>query len=167
MQDKAWAALFHHIPVKKQDNLMIVTRAATEIAIQSILKIDRQFVALKGRLAGSQDTGRLFFIPFSEIDYLGFSTSVREDEFVEMFGELKVPHHEEHAHPVTESATPEPAAPVVPSVVAPPTLPVPQPLPAPSGLAAGLLQPTLTEGERGGAPIRSTVLERFRGRNGV
>jgi hypothetical protein len=180
MQDKAWAALLSHIPAERHDNLMLVTRSATEIAIQSILRIDRQFVALKGRLAGSQDTGRLFFIPFSEIDYLGFAKTVREDEFNDLFGGLNMPAPEVPTHvaadkpePTTSPATPpdaEPAA-AAPALAPSPAVPAAPPvLPVPTGLASGLLQTTIPDtgdAGRGAPPIRSTVLERFRGRNGV
>jgi hypothetical protein len=179
MQDKGWATLLKFIPAERHDGLMLVTRGGTEIAIQSILRVDQQFMALKGRLAGSQDTGRLFFIPFSQLDYLGFQKSVREDEFHELFGSLQMPAPDEVSAAPAAPAAPVPAATVVPPLTEPsttpptPTVVTPDPVPPPAanGLSALEAVPE-TIGPNGSTgrstpPIRSTVLERFRGRNGV
>jgi hypothetical protein len=135
MQSSVWAALLRHIPAEAHNQLMLVTGSGTEIAIQGILRIDHQFVALKGRLAGSQDAGRVFFIPYNQIDYLGFQQAVKDSEFREMFDDLSLP-----ASAQGTSGT-EPAGPgeVTPA----------------GGSAQG----------RGPAPIKSTVLEKFRQRS--
>jgi hypothetical protein len=173
MQDKGWATLLSYIPAERHDGLMLVTRGGTEIAVQTILRVDHQFMALKGRLAGSQDTGRLFFIPFSELDYLGFQKSMREDEFVELFGGLRMPAPDDvSAAPV---ALVPPSSAVPPAAEAPPPPAVVAPAPAPPPAANGLGDPETvpeTVGPAGATgrstpAIRSTVLERFRGRNGV
>ena len=91
MQSSVWALLLRQIPAEQHRNLMLVTTGGTEIAIQGILRIDHQFLAIKGRLAGSQDAGRVFFIPYTHIDYLGFQQPVKESEFHEMFGGLNIP----------------------------------------------------------------------------
>jgi hypothetical protein len=163
MQDKCWATLLSYIPSQQHDGLMLVTTNGTEIAIQTILRVESQFMAIKGRLAGSQDTGRLFFIPFSRIDYFGFQKSVREDEFHELFGALRMPGLEE-----------ESAAHVQPEAVAPAQVPAPtNVVPPQPALAAAVAAPTVQETAadgtpaRGSPPIRSTVLDRFRSRNGV
>jgi len=91
MHSSGWVALLRHVPEEQQNQLMLVTAAGTEIAMQCILRIDHEFMAIKGRLAGSQEAGRVFFIPFSQIDYLGFAGEVKESAFHEMFGDLVVP----------------------------------------------------------------------------
>ena len=68
--------------------MMLVTNTRTEIAIQSILRLDVDFLIVKGRLAGSQDAGRVFFIPYANIDHLGFYRAVKDTEFEEMFAGL-------------------------------------------------------------------------------
>jgi hypothetical protein len=135
MQSSVWAALLRHIPVEQHNNLMVVTGSGTEIAIQGILRIDHQFVALKGRLAGSQDAGRVFFIPFNQIDYLGFQSSVKDSEFRDMFDNLSLPASAQG------TAAAEPAG-------------------SADAAAAGGSSPG-----RGPAPIKSTVLEKFRQRS--
>ena len=69
----------------------LVTVSGTEIAIQGLLRIEQEFVALKGRLSGSQEAGRVFFIPYANIDYFGTLSPVKDSEFNETFGSLVVP----------------------------------------------------------------------------
>jgi hypothetical protein len=157
MHSFAWAALLRHIPGSAHNNLMLVTRSGTEICVQMILRVDHEFVAFKGRLAGSQDAGRLFFLAFDQIDYLGFQQEVKEEAFHEMFDSLQVPA------PV--------AAPLEEVVAVAEPVPEPEPEPAPKAVpeaaaesqdAAAPVAPSAAA--RGGTPIKSAVLERFRSR---
>ncbi len=145
MQSSVWALLLRQVPPEQHHKLMLVTSGGTEIAIQAILRVDHQFLAIKGRLAGSQDAGRVFFIPYNQIDYLGFQQAVKDTEFHEMFDGLTFPAPEAAAAP----APPEPARPV-------PTL-APEPTPTPVPAANGVSRPP--------TPIKSAVLERFRARS--
>lgn len=144
MQHSAWVSILRQIPVEQYNNLMLVTSSGTEIAIQTILRIDDECLAIKGRLAGSQDAGRVFFIPYANIDYFGFQLSVKETEFNEMFPaapeEVELPKGNPAASPAKND--PQPA-------VSPPAS-----LPTPPG--SGLV--------RVPRQIKSAVLERFRSR---
>ena len=108
MQNSAWVALLRHVPVEQHNQFMLVTASGTEISVQSLLRIEQEFVALKGRLAGSQDAGRVFFIPYANLDYFGTSQPIKDSEFNETFGSLIVP----------EASAATAAAPVEPSVLA-------------------------------------------------
>jgi hypothetical protein len=148
MQSAAWAALIRHIPPGVHDNLMLVTHSGTEMSLNAIIRIDHEFMAVKGRLSGSQDTGRIFFIPYSEIDYLGFQKAVKETDFQEMFGGLIMPE------PAAVPAVPVAAAETPPEPV--PVASEPQPVPQEETAPAPARQPV---------PIKSAVLERFRARS--
>jgi hypothetical protein len=108
MPNVAWERLLRQIPVKEQDGLKLVTNTRTEIAVQSILRLDADFLIIKGRLAGSQDAGRVFFIPYAHIDHLGFYREVKDADFDEMFGALDAPPLAAAAAAV--AVAPEPAA---------------------------------------------------------
>jgi hypothetical protein len=141
MQNSAWISILRQIPAEQLNNLMLVTSAGTEIAIQTLLRIDAEFVAVKGRLAGSQDAGRVFFIPYANIDYFGFQSAIKEAEFQEMFSSLPQG---------TVSAPSESDAPLEAPVAFAPSASLPKP--PDSGLV------------RVPGPIKSAVLERFRSR---
>jgi hypothetical protein len=147
MHSAAWVKLLRHVPEREQGNLMLVTTGGTEIAIQCLLRIDPECLAVKGRLAGSQDAGRVFFIPYSHIDYFGFQQPVKESDFHELFGNLELTDAAILAAPPAVVA-----APVAPSA----TLAVPEPAAPPS-------KPSLTP--RNPLAIKSSVLEKFRSRS--
>ena len=103
MPSAAWARLLRLVPPKEQDGLMLVTCNHTEFAVQAILRLDPDFLVIKGRLAGSQDAGRIFFVPYEQIDHVGFYRAVKDAEYNEMFAGLDAP-------PPAMAAPPEPAA---------------------------------------------------------
>jgi hypothetical protein len=142
MHSSAWVALLRHIPAEQQNELMLVTAGGVEITIQTLLRVERDFVAFKGRLSGTQDAGRVLFVPYVRIDYFGFQQELKESEFHERFSGLTIPEVE-----------PQPAAPVAPSQELPE--PEPEALPEPGAAAPAA----------GRTPIKSAVLERFRSRS--
>jgi hypothetical protein len=143
MQNSAWVALLKHVPAEQQSRFMLVTASGIEISIQSFLLIEPECVAIKGRLAGSQEAGRVFFIPYANIDYFGFSQPVKDSEFTEMFSGLELAE----------------------------TVPLAAALPTNGHLAAEELEPPAEAPEAADSStgdsrpsIRSEVLERFRSR---
>ncbi len=148
MQTLAWEVLFQSIPEGQRNNLTIITRAGVEITVQCLLRIDPECVAIRGRLSGSQDAGRVFFIPYEQIDHVGFLREMKEVEFHEHFAGLSFP-----------ARTSSPASEVV---VEPP------PEEAPAGedaLALTPINPGTAPASRMNLPIKSEVLERFRSRS--
>jgi hypothetical protein len=148
MHNAAWVKLLRHIPETEHSKLMLVTTGGTEIAVQCLLRIDAECLALRGRMAGSTDGGRVFFVPYSHIDYFGFQQPLRESEFHDLFGKLELSGATSAA--VTPSALPEPLP-----AAAEPLSPTPTPLP---GSKPGT-------GSRNPLSIKSTVLEKFRSRS--
>jgi hypothetical protein len=143
MHNAAWVKLLRHIPASEHSNLMLVTTGGTEITIQCLLRLDPECMALRGRLAGSTDAGRVFFVPYSHIDYFGFQQPLKEAEFHELFNNLELlgPPAAPLNPAAAASVPPEPTAPAPPS-------PSPHPTPA-----------------RGPLAIKSAVLEKFRSRS--
>lgn len=94
MQSQVWTAVLRHIPAEQHNQYMLVTSGGAEIAIQSLLRLEEQFAIVKGRLSGSQDAGRVFFIPYANIDYVGTSQPVKDVDFNAVFDSLVVPASE-------------------------------------------------------------------------
>jgi hypothetical protein len=161
MRSCVWTALLRCIPPEHHNVLMLVTRCGTEIALQNILHVNDEILAIKGRLAGSQDAGRLYFVPLDNIDYFGFNRMVKDDEFVALFGDMPAPPLAAPlapaavAAPAAPPAPPETPAPVSPSNVDPPAPPEPPPTNTTPSPGTPL---------RATLPIKSAVLERFRAR---
>lgn len=154
-----WSTLLRHIPESQHNQLVFVTRGGTEFWLQGILRVEHEFVVIKGRMGGSQDQGRVFFLPYDSIDYFGYVGLVKETEFQETFETLKMPA----PHPVLT-----PFQPISDSI---PQLVSSEPVPDSIAEAANISQSADLNGGHGTAeantdrsspPIKSEVLERFR-----
>lgn len=147
MHDGGWEALLKHIPAEQHSKYTVVTANGTEIAIHSLLRIERELVVLKGRLSGSQDQGRVFFIPYKNIDSFGTAQMIKDVEFAALFDSFTFP---------------APQAPVsVPASAEEP--PEPEPAPESEPATATVNGNGQATGTGNGAQrIRSAVLERFR-----
>jgi hypothetical protein len=83
-----WIRLFRHIPPEHQSKFTLITSNGTELLVQSFIRIEPEFVLVKGRLSGSQDAGRVFFIPYANIDSFSYTNPVRDNDVEELFGSL-------------------------------------------------------------------------------
>jgi hypothetical protein len=146
MQNSAWALVLRQFPPEQQNNLMLSVNGI-EITIQDILRIDHEHVAFRGRLAGSQDAGRLFIVPYHSIEYFGSQKPCKETDYHELFDKVQFPL------PLTVAAAP--------TVAAPEPVPAPDPSPAPIAEVPG---EAVAPSSKTPVPIRSAVLERFRAR---
>jgi hypothetical protein len=146
MQNAAWIKLWRRLPPEQHDNLMVMTAVGTEIAIQNILRIEEDFVVIRGRSQGSSDLGRVFFIPYSQINYAGFQKALKEEEFDALFGEAT------GAGTTPESAAPppEPAAPAATSRL--------------SSLTSGTNSDRARSLNRPPLPLKPELLEKLRAR---
>jgi hypothetical protein len=147
MQTLAWETLFRAIPEELTSQLSLITRAGVEINIQNLLRIEPECIIVRGRLAASTESGRVFFIPYEQIDHIAFQKEMKEVEFAERFAPLKFPDR-----PTTAPATP--------------ILPV---IPTPATVSETVAATIAAEGDptangRTAVPIKSEVLERFRNR---
>jgi len=86
MQAGCWIALFRRIPATQHDNLVVVTNTGTEIMVQKIVRMEEDFMILRGRLSGSTDQGRVLMIPYLHLCYLAFSKPLLEKEIQAIFG---------------------------------------------------------------------------------
>jgi len=156
MQNAAWMALWRRLPPDQHDQLMVVTGIGTEIAIQNILRIEEDFVVIRGRLAGSSDTGRVFFVPYNQINYAGFQKAIKEEEFNALFGENEPQVADAPAD------VPEPGPVALPSG---PTTPLPPSKSAASQTGGLTASDRPRNANRPPLPLKSQLLERLRSRS--
>jgi hypothetical protein len=88
MLSQPWIALLKKLPAEEHNQLMVVTTAGLEMSVQTILVFEGDCLIFKGRLSGSQDAGRLFYVPYDRIDYIAFSRVVTEEEFRGWYSDL-------------------------------------------------------------------------------
>jgi hypothetical protein len=91
MENGAWIALLRRIPPDQHANTMLTMLTGKELAVQTLIRFDKEFVIIRGRVAGSSDAGRIFFVPYSHIEYAGFQQLLNEEHLAAICGEGSVP----------------------------------------------------------------------------
>lgn len=127
MQSDIWLTLFQKIPPAYRDHLAIITTVGMEVSIQAILRTEPQYLVIRGRQAGTTDTGRIFFIPFDQINLLCVQKPMKGAEVRAMYGEPPDTTDAEESLPDEELPS---AAAIEGPDAAPPPAPVPPPAPA-------------------------------------
>jgi hypothetical protein len=103
MQASSWIALLRRIPASQHDNLMLVTSAAVEIMVQRIIRLEDEFLLIRGRNSGSTDQGRVMMIPYTQLNYIGFQKALLEKEIQAIFGSVAGESEFAQVAPVAES----------------------------------------------------------------
>src|SRR5262249_7599624 len=80
MHGPSWIALLRRIPIQYHDSLAFSLTTGGEIVVQSLLRLERDFVSLRGRLSGSQDSGRVLILPYSQIVSLALQRRITDTE---------------------------------------------------------------------------------------
>ncbi len=87
MQGPSWIALFERIPVNLHDSLGMTLVTGEEILMQSVLRLESDFMLLRGRMSGSTDAGRVLVIPYDQIVNLAFTKRMLVPEVQAVFGQ--------------------------------------------------------------------------------
>jgi len=144
MNHSRWADLLRLVYARQRHNMMVMTSGPLEIAIQDILRMEEEYLVIRGRMAGTNNDGRIFFVPYDQLIYVGLQKPVKPGDVVALYDStLPV-----EIQPVAESAE---------AAVEPETDPADEPNPAaPPGTPHGTT-PTAS-------PKRAELLERIRAR---
>jgi hypothetical protein len=86
MQGGIWISLFRRIPPTHHDCLVLRTANGTELVLQRILRLDREFLVALGRLSGSTDNGKVLIVPYDQLTYLSFNKQMSDEEVFEALG---------------------------------------------------------------------------------
>lgn len=78
--------MFRRIPANLHDTLSLGMTTGAEIVIQKIVKLEPDFMIIRGRLAGTQDAGRIVVIPYSQLTFVAVLRDLKEDEVEAIFG---------------------------------------------------------------------------------
>jgi hypothetical protein len=89
MQNHDWIDLFRPIPAEQHNTLVLTTVSGIDLTIDTVLRTDPAVLVFRGRISGSTDDGRVFFLPYRQIDFLQINRQVKEIEIREMFGEVQ------------------------------------------------------------------------------
>lgn len=148
MRNNVWIDLVKRIPQDYHNGLVVVTSVGIEISVQNILRVEEEILVIRGRLAGTTETGRLYFIPYDQLNYIGYNREVNEELFKDIYGE-----------PAMFAVPPKPAL----EEPEAPTLPIAEP-PSPPVEESPIPMETSPSGQRK-IPSKKALLERLKARN--
>lgn len=86
MQSSAWVQLLRQIPAEYHDKVVLMISNGTEINLQTVLRTESDYLALRGRLAASTEGGRVFLVPYDQLCMLGFREGMPEAKILAMYG---------------------------------------------------------------------------------
>jgi hypothetical protein len=149
MQGTSWIALLARIPPEQTENLLLITNNGTGISVKGIVRAENDYMVVRGRLMGTvEEGGGFFFVPYDQINYLGFQTLVKEAVIQAMYEGQGAPS-------LVAASARQKAADGATADTAAAHAPTPPPVTAP---AAGSAHPP------GAAPGKAALLERLRAR---
>src|SRR5205807_8003035 len=88
-----------------------------EVSIQTVLRAEEKYLVIRGRLGGTTDGGRIFFIPYDQVGYLCINIEMPETQIQAMFGE---PRPQASTMPPAAAAVPARPSPAAPAEAAEP-----------------------------------------------
>lgn len=86
MQTHDWTELFRMIPESQHNTLVLTTLSGVDLSIDTIVRTELSYLVFRGRVCGQTDDGRLFFLPYRQIDFLQVNRSLKESEINELLG---------------------------------------------------------------------------------
>jgi hypothetical protein len=155
MQAGAWTAFLKRVPLELHDVLMLMTTIGMEISVQNVVCVEEDHVVIRGRLAGTTDMGRVFVIPYDQINYVGFQKAMNEAQIRALFGDNCL---------LPAQVSGEGVVAVEPAGEAAPTSSGPEPALVPTGAPTQPGEPTASE-TRLPIPAKAALLERLRARS--
>lgn len=88
MQEQAWELILRRIPTQYHEGITLSTVNGSEIVVQAFIRVEEEFIILRGRPAGTSDAGKIIILPFPQINYLAFQKKLTEQEVMGIFGDM-------------------------------------------------------------------------------
>jgi hypothetical protein len=138
MKAEAWVGLLQRIPATYHDSVILMLGAGAEVMLQTVVSLEPDYMVIRGRNAGSTDSGRVFVVPFDHIEYVGFSRKMSEAELRAIFGPAAANFAEAPAPAADTAAAPAPVPDAAPPAAAAPGAP-PEPPKKPAAISKTVL----------------------------
>lgn len=108
MQSTNWINLLSRIPAEYHESLAFILNTGSELVVQRLLRLEPDFVVLRGRMAGTQDNGRVVVVSYDQLCALAFQRRMTDPEVEAVFGGGVPPFAA--AAPAAEAAAADPVA---------------------------------------------------------
>jgi hypothetical protein len=87
MTTQEWQNLFKMLPEHEHHQLVLTTTTNTDLTVERVFKIEPTYICFRGRMSGTIDTGRLFFVPYSQLTFFRIERIVKETEVRAIYNE--------------------------------------------------------------------------------
>jgi hypothetical protein len=84
--NEIWIALFRRIPGDLHDNLSLGLITGADIVTQRIIRLEPEFMIVRGRPSGTTDPHRVIIIPYLQLTYLTITRELSEADMEAIFG---------------------------------------------------------------------------------
>lgn len=116
-----WMSMFRNFPEEEHGKLVLVLKNGTDICIDTIFRFEQNFLIIRGRMGGTIEEARGFFIPYEQMLYVRIERIMKLDDLEKMFA-----HKDDANLPIVPiSASPTPTAHPTPMALPRPLLPTP------------------------------------------
>jgi hypothetical protein len=85
MLEAGWLQILSRIGVENLDNVSLITVTGNELVIQSVFRIEHDFMIVRARTSGTMDTGRCIVLPYAQVDFLAFNKAMSEEAVLKLF----------------------------------------------------------------------------------
>lgn len=75
------------IPPEDLTKVVFTLRGVAAITLDAVIRVEDDYLILRGREAGTNDEGRAFFVPFEDVLFLKIDRVVSVEEVKRMYGE--------------------------------------------------------------------------------
>ena len=84
MTSESWRKIFQSFRTEDHKLLVVGITTGMEVAVQELAFVDEEMVMIRGRIAGTADSGRAFLLPYTQIASIYVNRPVRTEE-LELF----------------------------------------------------------------------------------
>jgi hypothetical protein len=98
--------LLGKFPLQDIPRVVVVLKNGTALNIETLFRCEPNFLVFRGRESGTNDGGRGFFVPYSEILFVKLERIVQIKDFQDMFG--GGPEGAAEDNPFADTITPAP-----------------------------------------------------------
>ncbi|HEY8506528.1 MAG TPA: hypothetical protein VIL46_18240 [Gemmataceae bacterium] len=87
MRKDQWINMLRLMPPEQQNQLVLVLANGIELSVDMFVRFEPDYLVMRGRVQGTSDEGRAFFIPYDQMCYLRLERVVKAEEIQLFFGE--------------------------------------------------------------------------------
>ena len=87
MEPQEWMEIFARFTPEQQNDLVLVLKNGGEINVDLIVRYEMAYMVVRGRVAGTDNEGRMFFVPYEQLTCMLIDKVTKVTEVQILYGE--------------------------------------------------------------------------------